>query len=51
MMSNVLEHKGEKNTLLGQWVNKKGYKVISYNKSARKGRKEVLIVNYNRENI
>jgi len=51
MMSNVLEHKGEKNTLLEKWANKKGYKVIPYNKSARKGRKEVLIVNYDRKNI
>jgi adenine-specific DNA-methyltransferase len=50
MMSNVLEHKGEKNTLLKQWINEKSYKVISYNKLARKGRKEVLIVNYDKEN-
>lgn len=49
MMSNILEHKGKKNILLEQWVNKNGYKIISYEKPARKGRKEILVVNYNKK--
>lgn len=49
MMSNVLEHKGEKNTLLEKWTKEKGYEVIAYDKPARKGRKEALIVNYDKD--
>ena len=51
MMSNVLEHKHKKNVLLADWIKKNRYKIIKYDKYARKGRKEVLVVNYNKEII
>ena len=46
MLSNVLEHKGEKNELLISWIKKNKYKVIEFNGKTRKKRKEVVIVNY-----
>ena len=38
MLSNVLEHKDKKNTLLNDWINKNGYEVIEYKEKARKNR-------------
>lgn len=49
MLSNVLEHKGKKNELLIEWIKKNKFKVIEYKEKARKSRKEVIIVNYNKE--
>lgn len=46
MLSNVLEHNGKINTLLTEWVERNNYRVITYAKNARKGRKEILVVNY-----
>ena len=46
MLSNILEHKGNKNELLIEWINKNNYNVIEYKEKARKGRKEVIIINY-----
>ena len=49
MMSNVLEHRGKRNTLLEKWVKKNNYNIVHLNKVARKGRKEILITNYKKE--
>jgi adenine-specific DNA-methyltransferase len=49
MMSNVLVHKDKKNVLLEKWVKANNYRIISYEKDARKGRKEVLVVNYRKD--
>lgn len=46
MMSNVIEHKEKKNTLLHDWVKANNYRIINYKGNARKGRKEILVVNY-----
>lgn len=46
MMSNVLEHGDKKNDLLIKWIKNNNYKIIKYNKPTRKGRKEILVVNY-----
>lgn len=51
MMSNVLEHKGETNNLLEEWIKKNKYSVVTCNNPTRKNRKEVLIVNYNKEEV
>ena len=51
MLSNVLEHKEKKNELLINWIKKNNFKVIEYNEKARKSRKEVIIVNYNKEDF
>ena len=49
MLSNVLDHNGKHNDLLETWVKKNGFNVIEYKGAARKGRKEILITNYNKE--
>ena len=49
MLSNILEHKGRKNDLLLNWVNDNGYRIVEYKEKARKDRKEVIIVNYDKE--
>lgn len=46
MLSNVLEHKNQKNNLLIDWINKNGFKVIEYDGKARKNRNEIIVVNY-----
>ena len=51
MLSNVLEHKEKKNNLLMNWIKANGFKVIEYKKKARKSRKEVIIVNYDKEDF
>lgn len=50
MLSNVLEHKEKKNTLLIEWIKKNNFKVITYDGKARKNRNEVIIINYEVEN-
>lgn len=50
MLSNVLDHNGKHNDLLDSWIKDNNYNVIEYSKTARKGRKEILIINYNKEN-
>lgn len=50
MLSNVLDHNGKHNDLLDSWIKDNNYNVIEYSKTARKGRKEILITNYNKEN-
>ena len=49
MLSNVLEHKDKKNNLLIKWINDNGFRVIEYTEKTRKSRKEVIIVNYGKE--
>ena len=49
MLSNVLEHKDKKNDLLIKWIKDNKFKVIEYTEKARKNRKEVIIVNYDKE--
>lgn len=51
MMSNILEHKGKKNIFLEKWIKDNKYNIISYNGVARKNRKEILIINYNKNNL
>ena len=51
MLSNVLEHKGKKNHILIDWINKNNFKVIKYNGKSRSNRKEVIIINYDKENL
>ena len=46
MLSNVLEHKEKRNTLLNEWINRNNFKVINYDGKARKNRNEVIIINY-----
>ena len=50
MLSNVLEHKEKKNSLLIEWIKKNNFKVINYDGKARKNRNEVIIINYEVEN-
>lgn len=49
MLSNILEHKGKKNELLINWVKDNGYRIVEYKEKTRKDRKEVVIVNYDKE--
>lgn len=49
MLSNVLEHKDKKNDILIEWIKNNGFKVIEYKEKARKNRKEVIIINYDKE--
>ena len=51
MLSNVLEHKNKKNTLLDRWIKSNDYKVVSNSQNSRKGRKEILVMNYNSDSI
>ena len=46
MLSNVLEHKNQKNKLLIDWINKNDFKVIEYDGKARKNRNEIIVINY-----
>lgn len=46
MLSNVIEHKDKKNTILEKWLEEnEDYKKIEYTGKSR-GRKEVIIINY-----
>lgn len=49
MLSNVLEHNGEKNIILYDWVKKHKFNIIEYKGKTRMKRKEVLITNYSKE--
>ena len=51
MLSNVLEHKDKKNDILIEWIKNNGFKVIEYKEKARKNRKEVIIINYDKEDF
>lgn len=51
MLSNVLEHKDKKNDILIDWIKNNGFKVIEYKEKARKNRKEVIIINYDKEDF
>ena len=46
MMSNVLEHKWKINSYLKERIETNWYKIIQFKWKARKGRKEILVVNY-----
>lgn len=46
MLSNVLTHKDKENVILKNWIAENGFKVIEYDKKARGGRKEIIVVNY-----
>ena len=47
MLSNILENKkNETNKILLNWIKENNYKLIEYKKQYRKGRKEILIINY-----
>ena len=46
MMSNVLEHKGLQNSLLADWVKDRGYNILNNTGVGGRGRKEILITNY-----
>lgn len=49
MLSNVLDHKERHNDLLESWIKKNNFNLINYTGKARKGRKEVLVTNYKKE--
>lgn len=51
MLSNVLEHKDKKNDILIDWIKNNGFKVVEYKEKARKNRKEVIIINYDKEDF
>jgi len=51
MLSNVLEHKDKKNDILIDWIKNNGFKVIEYKEKARKNRKVVIIINYDKEDF
>lgn len=51
MLSNVLEHKDKKNDILIEWIKNNGFKVIEYKEKSRKNRKEVIIINYDKEDF
>jgi len=51
MLSYVQEHKGVKNLQLERWVKSSGYKLIECNNIVGVTRKEVLIVNYDRNSL
>lgn len=46
MLSNVIEHKGRRNTHLEDWINSRNYNLIHYTGSASRGRKEIIVTNY-----
>lgn len=46
MLSNIIEHKGKRNTSLEEWIAKNGFRIAAYDKKARKNRKEILVMNY-----
>lgn len=46
MLSNVLVHKDKENTILKNWIEENGFRVIRYNEKARGNRQETIIVNY-----
>ena len=48
MLSNVLEHKGKQNELLKNWIQKNHFRLIECEWKTRKGRKEILVVNYSK---
>lgn len=46
MLSNVIEHKGKKNTHLEEWIKSRNYNLIHYTGGASRGRKEIIVTNY-----
>lgn len=46
MLSNVLEHKNKENNILKEWIKKNNFRVIECPVDKTKGRKEILVVNY-----
>ena len=46
MLSNVLEHKEKENTILKDWVARKGFHITKYDGKARGNRKEIIVTNY-----
>lgn len=46
MLSYVLEHKGKFNKSLEEWVNERGFNIISISPMLGNNRKEILITNY-----
>ena len=46
MLSNVLVHKDKENTILKNWIEENGFRVIRYNEKARGNSQETIIVNY-----
>lgn len=50
MLSNVIEHKGKTNTLLKNWISKNKYSMIEYTGSKARGRKEIIVINYDKGN-
>lgn len=49
MLSNILEHKGKRNVILQEWIEKNGFNVIFYGERSRGNRAEAIITNYPRE--
>jgi len=49
MLSDVLEHGGETNTQLKSWIEDRGYRTVDIDAIPGRNRREVLIVNYARE--
>ncbi|MBM7839576.1 adenine-specific DNA-methyltransferase [Alkalihalobacillus xiaoxiensis] len=49
MISYVMEHKNEINHQLKSWIDNRGYRIISIPKVPGRKRKEILIVNYEKE--
>jgi adenine-specific DNA-methyltransferase len=49
MLSDVLEHGGETNTQLKSWIEDRGYRTIDIDAIPGRNRREVLIVNYARD--
>lgn len=50
MLSNVIEHKGKKNELLEKWIATNKYRMVEYKGDKSRGRKEVLVMNYDSSN-
>ena len=47
ILSNVIKHKDKENTLLTQWIEENGYRIIEAGVSGwRYAKNEVLILNY-----
>lgn len=46
MLSNVLEHKGKRNEILREWIDRNGYNITFYGEKARGNRAELIVTNY-----
>ncbi|MCL8212475.1 Modification methylase FokI [Mesoplasma sp. JKS002657] len=46
MLSNVLEHKGNKNHILLNWIKKNNFRIVKCPPEKTRNRKEILVVNY-----